>query len=284
MIGITLIDIRFGTEHLTMKQTKVDDSAPSSSQKGSSVKRVPAVRRSMAILWELADAVSPMNLSHISRAVGVIPSTCMHILRELVLARLVSYDTVSKTYELGMGIQDLAQSSAKLKSFATIVKPRLQLIANQFNMTATATSKVDDKHLALTAYANPPNTISIKVTLGGRVPVTSGASGRVLAAFGGMSEKQIRQNFDKVKWVRPIDYKVWRSQVDQVVKDGYAEDKEGFVQGVSTLSVPVYNRDRTVSHTIGVFAINSQLEAANHKKILESLWAVADYIHHNLRN
>jgi DNA-binding IclR family transcriptional regulator len=105
-----------------------------------------------------------------------------------------------------------------------------------------------------------------------------------LAAFGGMSEKQIRQNFDKVKWVRPIDYQVWRSQVDQVIKDGYAEDKEGFVQGVSTLSVPVYNRDQTVSHTIGIFAINSQLESANHKKILEALWEVADYIHQNLRN
>ena len=224
-----------------------------------------------------------MSLSHISRAVGVIPSTSMHILRELVLARLVSYDTVSKTYELGMGIQDLAQSSAKLKSFATIVKPRLQSIANHFDMTVTATSRVDDKHLALTAYANPPNAISIRVTLGGRVPVTSGASGRVFAALGGMSEKQIKQNFDRVKWVRPIDYKVWRSQVDQVIENGYAEDREQFVEGVSTVSVPVYNRDGSVSHTIGVFAINSQLEAANHKKILKALWEVADYVNQNLR-
>jgi len=250
----------------------------------SPVKRVPAVRRAMAILWELADSSTPMSLSHISRAVGVIPSTSMHILRELVLARLVSYDTVSKTYELGMGIQDLAQSSAKLKSFATIVKPRLQLIANQFNMTATATSKVDDKHLALTAYAHPPNAISIRVTLGGRVPVASGASGRVFTAFGGLSEKQIKQNFERVKWVRPIEYKTWRVQVDQVIEDGYAEDREVFVEGVSTLSVPVYNRDRSVSHTVGVFAISSQLKDINHKKILEALWDVADYTHLNLRS
>ena len=266
-----------------MVNAEAEKVADTKGEKDSPVKRVPAVRRAMAILWELADSASSMNLSQISRAVGVIPSTSMHILRELVLARLVSYDTVSKTYELGMGIQDLAQSSAKLKSFATIVKPRLQLIANQFNITATATSKVDDKHLALTAYANPPNSISIRVTLGGRVPVTSGASGRVFAAFGGMSEKQIRQNFQRVKWVRPIEYQVWRLQVDQVIANDYAEDREGFVQGVSTLSVPVYNRDRSVSHTIGVFAINSQLETTNHKKILEALWEVADYINQNLR-
>ena len=50
---------------------------------GPAVKRVPAVRRA-ALLWELSDRAAPMNLSQASRAVGVIPSTCLHILRELV--------------------------------------------------------------------------------------------------------------------------------------------------------------------------------------------------------
>ena len=67
---------------------------------GPVVKRVPAVRRAGAILWELSNRAAPMNLSQASRAVGVIPSTCLHILRELVSARLVSYDSNSKTYQL----------------------------------------------------------------------------------------------------------------------------------------------------------------------------------------
>ena len=72
--------------------------------------------------------------------------------------------------------------------------------------------------------------------------------------------------------------------MDQVIEDGYAEDREVFVEGVSTLSVPVFNRDRSVSHTVGVFAISSQLKDINHKKILEALWDVADYTHLNLRS
>lgn len=269
-------------DHPTVSKTELDDVTEAREPTSTSVKRVPAVRRATAILWELADRATPMNLSQISRAVDVIPSTCLHILRELVSARLVSYDAGSKTYQLGSGINDLARSAVKLNSFADLVQPRLQAIANRFDMTTTATSKVDDQHLALTAFANPPNTISIRVTLGGRVPLTSGASGRVFAAFGGLSEKQIMRNFQKVKWVRPIDYETWKSQVDRALIEGYAEDREGFVEGVSTLAVPVYNPDGSVSHTIGVFAINSQLETSSRQDILDALRQAADDIHHSL--
>ena len=121
-------------------------------------------------------------------------------------------------------------------------------------------SKIDAQHLALAAFASPSSTISIRVTLGGRVPLMSGASGRIFAAFGGIPENQVRRNFERVKWVLPIDYETWRVQVAQAVKNGYAEDCEGFVEGVSTLAVPVYSFDGTMTHTLGVFAVDSQLE------------------------
>lgn len=258
-----------------------EDPAPDEKQ-GNSVKRVPAVKRAAEILWELADRPTPMNLSQISRAVGVIPSTCLHILRELVSARLISYDVSSKTYQLGSGITDLAKSATRLNDFSELAKPRLQTIANRFVMTATATSKIDDQHLALVAFANPPNTISLKVTLGGRVPLMSGASGRCFAAFGSMSEKQIKQNFTKVKWVRPIDYNTWMQQVEQTRVDGYSEDREGFVEGVSAIALPVFLPNGNVLHTIGVFAITAQLEAINRDELVSALRLSAEDINRRL--
>ena len=167
---------------MKLSQAKSKEAINLKSETGPVVKRVPAVRRAGAILWELSNRAAPMNLSQASRAVGVIPSTCLHILRELVSARLVSYDSKSKTYQLGSGIHDLAKSALKVNHFSELAKSRLQVIANTFNMTATATSKADDQHLALTAFANPPSSISIRVSLGGRVPLFSGASGRIFAA------------------------------------------------------------------------------------------------------
>ncbi len=262
----------------SVSKTDTEKPLESNAGKDSSVKRVPAVRRAAAILWELSDRSTPMNLSQISRAVDVIPSTCLHILRELASARLVAYDESSKTYQLGAGIADLAKSAAHLNNFAELARPRLQSLADRFNVTATATSKIGDHHLGLTAFANPPSAISIRVTLGGRAPLLSGASGRCFAAFGGMSEERIRRAFNRVKWERPIDFETWHAQVEKARIEGYAEDWGGFVKGVSTMAVPVFSPDGSVSHTIGVFAIDAQLTAENRIEIFRALRQTADDI------
>jgi DNA-binding IclR family transcriptional regulator len=240
-------------------------------EKSSPVKRVPAVRRAAAILWELANRPTPMSLSQISRAVNVIPSTCLHILRELVSARLISYDLSSKTYQLGSGIADLATSATRLYDFADVSRPHLQTIANRFGMTATATSRIDDKHLSLVAFANPANGISVRMTLGGRAPLVSGAAGRCFAAFGGMTENQIAANFSKIKWDDPIDYPIWREQVEQAKVDGFAEDCENYVAGISAIAVPVLMPSGKVSNTVGVYAISAQLVKSDHELIVSAL-------------
>jgi DNA-binding IclR family transcriptional regulator len=255
---------------------------PPGAQKSTSVKRVPAVKRAAAILWELSDRPTPMNLSQISRAVDTIPSTCLHILRELVSARLVSYDLNSKTYQLGPGIIDLAKSANQLNNFADLVQPHLQAIADRFIMTATATSNIDDQHLALVAYASPPSTISLNVTLGGRVPLMSGASGRCFAAFGGMTESKIKQNFAKIKWVRPVDYESWKKQVELTREQGYSEDREGFVEGVTAIAVPVHMPQGNVIHTIGVTAITAQLEAIDRNVLITDLRKAAEDVSKHL--
>lgn len=267
---------------MKLNQANMDENINLKNETGPSVKRVPAVRRAVALLWELSDRAAPMNLSQASRAVGVIPSTCLHILRELVSAKLVSYDSNSKTYQLGSGIHDLANSALKVNHFAELAKPRLQKIANTFNMTATATSKADNQHLALTAFANPPSSISIRVSVGGRAPLFSGASGRVFAAFGDMTEKQIRHNFNQVNWVEPIAFTKWILQVQEAKHKGYAIDQEEFMVGVSAIAVPVYSPGNRVFHTIGVLAINPQLKKAKRIEIVNMLKENAEEISVNL--
>jgi len=53
-----------------------------------SAKTVPAVRRGGAILWRLAECGEPLGLSEIARATDMLPSTALHILRELTHAGL----------------------------------------------------------------------------------------------------------------------------------------------------------------------------------------------------
>ena len=53
---------------------------------------VPAVTRAIAILRLLGRSRTPMGVKAIAQALGLVPSTCLHILRALVSEQLVKVD------------------------------------------------------------------------------------------------------------------------------------------------------------------------------------------------
>ena len=70
-------------------------------------REVPAVRRACGALWLLARHPQGLTLSRVARELEIIPSSCLHILRELGVGRLVTYDANTKLYRLGSGILSL---------------------------------------------------------------------------------------------------------------------------------------------------------------------------------
>jgi len=240
--------------------------------------RAPAVRRAASILWLLADRAGAMSLSQISRSLDIIPSTALHILRELVSARLVSYDSEQKIYRLGQGIIDLAQIAIKTDSFVEIARPHLQAIASSFNVSTTATAGVDENHVALVDFVTPPDAVYINLTVGGRVPTFSGAAGRCIAAYSGKTEAQLQRAFSKIRWNRPLTFKKWISQVRSAKKEGIAEDVGYFALGVTTLAVPVFSPNGDVTRVIGTVSITAQLEAMKKSELIAALKAAAQDI------
>jgi DNA-binding IclR family transcriptional regulator len=234
-------------------------------------KRVPAVRRAAAILWLLGERSSPMNLSQISRAVSILPSTTLHILRELVSARLIAHDPELKVYRLGQGVVELSQSVIRHDSFAELARPHLQAIASRFGVSTTATSKIDEEHMALVAFVTPPEALSLNLTLGGRVPLFSGAAGRCIAAHSNKSRAQLHKAFTRIKWSAPLRFEEWLSQVERSRKDGYGEDRGYFSLGVTTLAVPIVSSNGSITRVIGTVSITAQLDAVDKAEIVAAL-------------
>jgi DNA-binding IclR family transcriptional regulator len=67
------------------------------------IRRVPAVNRAVQILRYLAQHQDPIGVNQLAAELGLVPSTCLHILRVLVDEGLVAADT-SKRYRMGVGI------------------------------------------------------------------------------------------------------------------------------------------------------------------------------------
>lgn len=245
-------------------------------------KSVPAVRRASEILSLLARVATPMSLSQIARSVDILPSTCLHILRELATSRLVAFDPTQKVYRLGSGLVELARTVMRQDSFAEFARPHLQDIASTYDVTATATALVDADHMACVALAHPSVSMSLNVTLGGRVPAMSGAAGRCQAAFGQYTRSQLASAFGRVRWQVPLRFEKWRQEVDQVKRQGWAEDDGVFTLGVTWIAAPVIARDGTIRGVIGIGVISAQLEDKRKAKIVAALKHAAKEIGNEL--
>jgi DNA-binding IclR family transcriptional regulator len=200
-----------------------------------------------------------------------LPSTCLHILRELIAGQLVAVDPQRKRYRLASGLVDLARKAGDHPSLAIACQPYLQTLAEAFGMTVTVTALVDRQHVALVAYAQPSDAVSINVKPGGRVPVLSGAAGRLFAAHTNYSAGEMEKAFQRVRWETAPTYQQWSLEVKASGRRGWSEDPGQFTRGITTIAVPIRGQGGLVAGVLGVGAISAQLDDELRKRVIAAL-------------
>ena len=120
--------------------------------------RAPAVTRAIGILKVLGESSHPLGVNAIARAIGVVPSSCLHILRALVEEGMVHVDVRTKQYSLGLGLLMLARDMTGRSQFARAVQPELERIAREFPVTATAVEMDARERLVVVAPTRIPST------------------------------------------------------------------------------------------------------------------------------
>ena len=70
--------------------------------------KAPAISRAAAVLRLLGKSDKALGLQPIARALGLVPSTCLYVLRALVDEELVAFDADTKRYSLQAGVLTLA--------------------------------------------------------------------------------------------------------------------------------------------------------------------------------
>ena len=119
-------------------------------------RQVPAVTRAIGILRQLGKADEPLGVNQIARDMGLIPSTCLHILRVLVEESLVSFDPVSKRYAIDVGILPIARNAIQKNTFVSLVEERLTGLSLRLGVTAIATQLSDRDHMVVVALSQAP--------------------------------------------------------------------------------------------------------------------------------
>lgn len=228
---------------------------------------VPAVSRAAAILRLLGRSAEPVGVQAIARALDIVPSTCLHILRTLTAEEFVSVDPATKRYALGAGLLTLSRQWLGQNPFAELAQPALERIAREHGVSAIGVQVTGLEHMLVVAIARSEGMIQLHTQIGSRFPATISATGRCIAAFGGYEPEELRRRFRKLRWDNAPSLEQWEAQVQETRKTGYAIDSGNYMAGVTIVAAPVFGLGGALSHSLVVVGISGQLRDAELARI-----------------
>ena len=239
------------------------------------IRQVPAASRAIAILRLLGRSDEPLGVNAIARSLGLVPSTCLHILRVLVDEELAAFDPVVKRYSLNAGVLTLARSFLRRSAFGEVAQPALDRLSARFAVAAIGVQVIGLEHMVVVAISRSEPPLRLHVELGSRFPALISATGRCLAAFGGHGRRELEARFRKLRWDRPLSLAAWRAEVEAARADGYSVDDGNYIAGVAILAAPVLDQQGLMSHALVAVGLREQIARADAAALGAELKAAA---------
>ena len=206
--------------------------------------KAPAITRAAAILRLLGKSDAPLGVNAIARELGLVPSTCLYVLRALAEEELVAFDADTKRYALEAGVLTLARGWLRRNRFVDLAQPVMDRLAREHGMIVVGT-------------ALGGSNFQLSAQVGSRFPALISATGRCIAAFGGHSEAILRKRFAALRWDDPPSFDEWSEQVAQTRERGWAIDEGKYIAGITVLAAPVWKAQHTPGYALVAIGLGS---------------------------
>lgn len=246
--------------------------SPAKAVRGTRIREVPAVRRAALILGRLATSQSGMTVSVLARDLDIIPSTCLHILRELAAAHLVAFEPNGKTYRLGLGLLSLTMGLRTQDAYILAAEQRLVRFAQENGISVSAQER-DGKDAVVVSVVTAGE--GFEAPLGKRVALFSAAGGRLFAGHVDWPRAEMQKQFSRVPWQEPPAFEEWLKEVELARSRGYAIDEGRFRLGVTSIAAGVPGKDGSVRRAISINVVSAQLDPKRVSVLVHALRVTA---------
>lgn len=244
--------------------------------------KAPAISRAAAILRLLGKSDTPLGLQSIARTLGLVPSTCLHVLRALVAEEFVAFDPDTKRYSLEAGVLTLARHWLRRNQFTDLAQPVLDRISQNFDVTMLGVHIMGLEHIIVVATSHSGNSFQISAQIGSRFPALISATGRCIAAFGDYPETELEERFHTLRWDDPPSYGEWQAQVQQTREQGFAIDAGNYIAGVSVVATPVWKSRDKLSHALVAIGISSAMQRSGLPELQVAMLGAAQNLSNQL--
>lgn len=251
-------------------------------QKAVEASKAPAISRAAAVLRLLGKSDIPLGVQAIARELGLVPSTCLHVLRALVAEEFVSFDPDTKRYSLEAGVLTLARHWLRRNQFTDLAQPVLDRISRTFDVTVLGVQIVGLEHIIVVVLSQSGNNFQLSTQIGSRFPALISATGRCIAAFGDHSEEELEARFKTLRWDDPPTLEQWQAQVKQTRSKGFAVDAGNYISGVTVVATPVWKTRAKLSHALVAIGIGSALKRAGLPALQDALRSAAQTLSNQL--
>jgi DNA-binding IclR family transcriptional regulator len=235
------------------------------------VSKAPAISRAAAVLRLLGKSDTPLGLQAIARELGLVPSTCLYVLRALAAEEFVSFDPNTKRYSLEAGVLTLARHWLRHNRFNNLAQPVLDRIGQAFGVTMLGVQVVGLDHIIVVAVSQSGHNFQLSTQIGSRFPALISATGRCIAAFGDHSEAELEARFRRLLWDKPPTFDEWKTQVSETRVRGVAVDAGNYISGVTVVSAPVWETRVKLSHALVAISIGGALRRTGFTALQEAL-------------
>ncbi|GLU39270.1 IclR family transcriptional regulator [Pseudomonas sp. NBRC 100443] len=239
-------------------------------------KNVGAVVHAIQILRYLASTETAEGATSIARATGISPSTVFNILRTLNNEKLVSINEKRKTYQLGLGLSELALGLIG-HSYIELIQPELERLSLNHRTFISLWQVTEDAHIRLIARSTP-SSAHINIALDTRLPELAGAAGRCIAAIRNLSDTELRRRLSMISWESPPSFEKYRAEVTEAARKGWGLDQNELYCGISSLASTIIDREGLPRFVISATGISAQYKQEDFDRIGSSLLETNHFI------
>lgn len=233
-----------------------------SADEGAKATNMRSLSRAMEVFAELQRAERPQRLSDLARACGMSPPTTLRILRVLQDFGMVSQS--DKSYRIGPAVVPAARSYLENDPLVVSSRPILQQLATQTGLTASLYTRLGQERI-LVARVDGEAPLRYDLPLGKRLPLTSGAAGKILLAGAAVEELQeaVKAAVRAGHEPKTFTLEELQSRLPEADAD-YAYSADERATGVRSAAVAIPNRTGQATESM---SLTSPVEAASEDTI-----------------
>lgn len=218
-------------------------------------KTVRAVERALDVLLCFAEG-SEWGLTEIAGRVGLHKSTVFRLLATLEAKGFLKRDEATEKYRLGLSVLELSAHLSRSDDPSVVLLPEMERLRDELGETVSLYVRDRSERVRIQAVQST-QAIRRVADVGARLPLSVGASSKVLLAF---AEPGVRGGvMSDPNWPAGLQRQAFAKQLDDIVASGYATSFEEREPGAAAVSAPIFNRSGKLVAALSVSGPSNRL-------------------------